>query len=311
MLGANNGKLYGSPTTATHGSVDSLLAMPTATYDFELLSTEPTSYFDATQMVSAAEPVSQSMGYFDSSLAAVAEDGDFTTLEGWSIPSATTDFFLPADLPLSAATYTSDYAQPLSHSGESAYLSAPGLTAPSSGSQSEVGDHGLVLEADIASAHTDEPITGFWKDTVQFRDSYRVNSGAEYAYNGDVKGEMGLAGYVEAMAAARHASDATVVPTTSATPLEQVNVGHMQNLAALKGSRLAAATGGLMGASSVSLSSLESSSAGSTPVDGEWGPGAGEPEGILIPAGIEDAPRHEDWLYSGREMRGQDYFWLS
>lgn len=199
---------------------------------------------------SADALLSQSTWY-DNSLTTVAENStDFVTSptgfygdNEWNIPSATSDFFSPSDLPLSATQST--FAQAVSHSGESAYQSVPGLTASSSGAQSEIdgptGNNNL------------EAFPGFWTGTVTHREStpQSVSNNATFAFPSSVPNFE--AGFKPTSSPRRHrqtysggshhnssGSGSTTVPGDFGLN-GNVNIGHLQNLASLKSAREAAA----------------------------------------------------------------------
>ncbi|KAF2837480.1 hypothetical protein M501DRAFT_168635 [Patellaria atrata CBS 101060] len=69
------------------------------------------------------------------------------------------------DLPLDPNKLSNSIEKPISHSGESNFYSVPGLTAPSSGSQSEIGDQPFFADNEVRT-HPSRGVESFsWDDT--------------------------------------------------------------------------------------------------------------------------------------------------
>jgi len=240
----------------------------------------------------SAEALSVSTGWFDSSLSTVNEaPGEFSTSPNgifgdadWSIPSATSDFFLPEHLPL---TQLSDL-QTVSHSGESNYQSAPGLTASSSGAQSEAGDPTDTKRTEVFPQ---------WSGTVQILDSYRLSSAStttDYAFPQSLPAFDSALKQKQKQTQTRHRqtyssgsnshhhshhlSDSTTVPDDHLATTG-VNIGHLQNLETLKNHRDALSASQ---SSSPEYPSLAESEIGS----------------ISIPASLDEASINDDWYFN-------------
>ena len=233
-----------------------------------------------------ADMLSSTMPWFDSGLPAVAEGAeDFpnmystsaTGMSDWewnNIPSATTEFFSPSDLPLvpDPNQYNPDYAQPISHSGESSYQSAPGLTASSSGAQSEVA---FPIDSDVS----------YWNDNLVVRQSYEnqpeIGNGFSFPIANmetpnisQQGGKSPIDDYPFSGPPSSHTqklSDSTNVPDGSATADDTgVNAGHLANLASLSSSQPLADS-----FENADISNLDA-----------------EPGSIMIPVGSDDADNY-------------------
>jgi hypothetical protein len=267
----------------------------------------------------SADALSTSMGWYDGSILTTVAEGpdDFSTSPtgifdfkdaDWSgIPSATSDFFSPSDLPL--VTSQPDLSQPISHSGESNYQSAPALTASSSGAQSEIGEPSLGEQ---------ESMPSLWSGTVQFRETnplrsvplmqdfgFPAFSQSMTSFEG-LKRKPGQSRHRQTYSAgsnshrhAHHLSDSTDSTTVADeyAPTSGVNIGHLQNLASLKKAREAAAF----------------SSSRSSPTY----PPVNETElrSISIPAGDEDRAI-DDWYFPLGDVppastQSTDFAWLA
>jgi hypothetical protein len=238
-------------------STDDLNGFPSAGFDngfdFSCFSNDVSSA-DASQLfrTTSADALSSQSGWYDNTLSTVAEaPSDFVTSpigmyseNEWNIPSATSDYFSPADLPLNMSQ--SNFSQTISHSGESNYQSVPGLTASSSGAQSEID--GPTGNGKL------EAFPAFWSGIVQFRESTPVSgarSGNVFAFPSSVPNFE--ANFKPTSSPRRHrqtysggsnhtpnSSGSTTVPGDFGLNAT-VNIGHLQNLATLKNAREAAA----------------------------------------------------------------------
>jgi hypothetical protein len=249
----------------------------------------------------SADVLSTSMGWYDSSVLTTVAEGpddfsasptgifDFKDAEWSSIPSAASDFFSPSDLPL--VTSQPDLSQPISHSGESNYQSAPALTASSSGAQSEIGEPSFPAESE------QENFPSYWSGTVQFRETNPLSAAPllqDYGFPAfsqsltsfeGLKRKPGQSRHRQTYSAGSHShrhvahlSSSTDSTTVADSPNSGVNIGHLQNLASLKQAREAAA-----------FSSSRSSPTYS-PVNET------ELRSISIPAGDEDRAI-DDWYF--------------
>jgi hypothetical protein len=256
LFNSNSSRMYGMDLPAM--SADNLTGLSSAGFDagfdFGNCFNNDVNSGDVGQLfrTTSADAISSQSGWYDSTLSTVAEaPGDFVTsptgLYGdndWNIPSATSDFFSPSDLPLSASQ--SSFSQTISHSGESNYQSVPGLTASSSGAQSEID--GPAATGNI------EPFPAFWTGTVQFRECTPVSGASNRkAFNFATSVPNFEAGFKPTSSPRRHrqtysagsnhshnGSGSTTVPGDFDLGTN-VNIGHLQNLATLKSAREAAA----------------------------------------------------------------------
>lgn len=188
---------------------------------------------------------SQSMWY-ENPLGTVAESpNDFTTSptgvyseNEWNIPSATSDFFSPSDLPLSATS--TEFVQTISQSGESTQHSLPGLTASSSGAQSEI---------DGPSGNgTLEAFPAYWSHTVPFRES-TPTAGFTFpssvpTFDANFKPTSSPRRHRQTYSGGsqhNHNSSGSTTISGDAGWQSAVNIGHLQNLAVLKSAKDAAA----------------------------------------------------------------------
>jgi len=262
----------------------------------------------------SADMLASSMTWYDTSLPAVAEGNEdlslmpstsITGMSDWewnNIPSATTEYFSPSDLPLvSDPSQAADYAQPISHSGESNYQSAPGLTASSSGAQSEAG---FPMES-----QPNDVMNGYWNDTVVFRpQSYdsQADIGNGFSFpianmetpsiGGQRKSQSPIDDFPFSGPPSSHThsiSDSTTVPDATVTPDNTgINAGHLANLASLSSSQTL----------------IEAFDNADISID------AAEPGSIMIPVGTDD-PAEGYWNFptnpptTGSEQAGQ-YAWL-
>lgn len=264
LLFSGSSRMYGmdQPTL----SVDTLDPLPSAgfdacssAYDYNNFFSAATSPGEVGQLfrTTSADALSSQTGWYDSSLTTVSETpGDFVTSplglfnetneNDWSIPSATSDFFSPSDLPLTRSQ--TEFSQTVSHSGESNYQSVPGLTASSSGAQSEID--GPTGKGNVDAFPT------YWTDTVQFRESTPL-SGPPTSNGFAFPSSMPTfdAAFKPTSSPRRHrqtysggshhhahnTSDSTTVPVDYGFDEQPVNVGHLQNLATLRNAREAAA----------------------------------------------------------------------
>jgi len=312
LLNGNSNKLYTS--AGAQISADDLRLTSQAVYtnfDIETIETMLANASGSSGNVSedelprttGADMLSSTMPWFDSGLPAVAEGAeDFpnmcsasaTGVSDWewnNIPSATTEFFSPSDLPLvpDPNQCNPDYAQPISHSGESSYQSAPGLTASSSGAQSEVAF----------------PIDSYWNDNLVVRQSYDnqpdIGNGFSFPIANMETPSMTQPGskspiddYTFCSPPSSHThklSDSTAVPDGSATVDTGVNAGHLANLASLSSSQTLTES-----FENADISNLDD-----------------QPGSIIIPVGSDDADGY--WNFptnppnTGADQAGQ-YAWL-
>jgi len=301
---ASGNKIYGTNYGAQL-SADNLHGQPSdfnpgfTAFDFQTLLGSDGGNSDGSQLsrTTSAEALSTQTSWFDSTLSTVAEaPGDFSTSPTgmfgdyadaeWNIPSATSDFFSPADLPL-VSSQASEFSQAISHSGESNYQSAPGLTASSSGAQSEIGEP--------TDSTRQEACPQFWSGTVQFRDSYRHSSASvanDYSFpqslptfDSNLKKKPTQSRHRQTYSSgsnshrhSHHLSDSTTVPDDHSLDAG-VNIGHLQNLATLKSAREAAA-----------LSARQSSPNYPQSTDSEL-------RSITIPASLEDGSLNDEWYF--------------
>lgn len=205
----------------------------------------------------SADMITTSMTWFESSLPAVAEGNEdlalmpstsITGMSDWewsNIPSATTEYFSPSDLPLVPDPgQLADYAQPISHSGESSYQSAPGLTASSSGAQSEAA-------FPVDNSQQTDILGGYWNDTIVFRpQSYdsQADIGNGFSFpianmettnmSSQRKSQSPINDFAFTPPTnhTHNLSDSTAVPDTN-TSDSGVNAGHLANLASLSSSQ--------------------------------------------------------------------------
>jgi hypothetical protein len=313
----DGGRFYGVGMGYAAQSEDNLLTSPfDSTFPdiYQSYSPELPESIDgdgsALTRTPSGEALSTSMSWYDPSLPTVTEalsdystspNGIFEFGDGdWNlpIPSATgTDFFSPSDLPL-VTSQPSDFSQPISHSGESNYQSAPALTASSSGTLSE-DEPAFPAESDA------DKVTSHWSGTVQFRNTAPVSQDFTFpqslpSFNGSIKRKPNRPRHRQTYSAGSnhmsHASgstDSTVHASDSG-----VNIGHLQNLESLKRAREAAA-----------FSSAQSSP--SYPPMNE-----SELRSITIPASIEDGSINDDWYFPISElpppsMTTTDFAWLA
>jgi hypothetical protein len=303
-LMSSSNKIYGN-NYAAQLSVDSIPFDFVNTEFPYLMGSEDGSTLSRT---TSAEVLSVSTGWFDSSLTTVTEaPGEFATSPSdlyfgadWNIPSTTSEFFSPSDLPLN--TSQADLGQTISHSGESNYQSAPPLTASSSGAQSEIG------EPSDPTGH--ESFPQFWSGTVGIRDSYPLSSSSaanDYGfpqslptYDTGLKKKPKLTRHRKTYSSgsnthchSHHSSDSTTVPDDLAST-NGVNIGHLANLAAVEDYKVA-------------LSANQSVSPEYPPI------GDSEIGSISIPASLDDAPIRDDWYFleaNQAEPQSRDYSWL-
>ncbi|KAE9985144.1 hypothetical protein EG327_004812 [Venturia inaequalis] len=296
LLSTSN-KTYGANYTAQL-SADSIHNYTELDYNPFLFGSEDGSA-SVLSRTTSAEALSVATGWFDSSLTTVTEVPDFPTSPNhlyfdnetdWNIPSATTDFFSPSDLPL--VSQAPDSIQTISLSGESNYQSAPPLTASSSGAQSESGEPLDSGRPDI--------FPNFWSGTVDVRDSYPLAGAVDYgfpqslpAYDSGLKQKPKPIRHRQTYSSgsnsrhAHHLSDQTTVPD-NVSSLAGVNIGHLQNLAYSD------------------HSANQSASPEYPPADGDFG-------AISIPAGIDDSTYRDNWYLSVNpavESDSKDYSWL-
>ena len=255
LFNNNAGKMYGMDNIAI--SSDNLTGFSPigfdAGFDYSKCFSNDATAADTTQLfrTTSADAIASQSGWYENPLGTVAENpGDFVTsptgLYGeneWNIPSATSDFFSPSDLPLSATQ--TNFAQSISQSGESAYQSLPGLTASSSGAQSEID--GPTGNGKL------EPFPSFWTGTVPFRESTPATSNGNNAFAFPSSVPSFDATFKPTSSPRRHrqtysgsshhthnGSGSTTVPGDFGYNAN-VNIGHLQNLATLKSAREAAA----------------------------------------------------------------------
>jgi len=289
------------------------------TFDLEALLGNPSAssgspFEEELSQTTSAEMLTSSIPWYDNSLPAVAEGNEdlslmpstsVTGMSDWewnSIPSTTTEFFSPSDLPLvSDPSQEADYAQPISHSGESNYQGAPGLTTSSSGAQSEAG---FPMEN-----QSNEVMNGYWNDTVVFRpQSYdsqaEIGNGFSFpianmenpSIGGQRKSQSPIDDFSFSGPPSSHThslSDSTTVPDATVTPDNSgINAGHLANLASLSSSQTL----------------TEAFDNADLTLD------AAEPGSIMIPVGTDD-PAEGYWNFpanpptTGSEQAGQ-YAWL-
>lgn len=296
LLSTSN-KTYGA-NYAAQLSADSIQNYTDLDYNPFLFGSEDGSG-SALSRTTSAEALSVSTGWFDSSLSTVTEIPDFSTSPNalyfenetdWNIPSATSDFFSPSDLPL--VSQATESIQTISLSGESNYQSAPPLTASSSGAQSEIGEP-------LDSTRPDA-FPNFWSGTVGIRESYPLTK-VDYgfpkslpAYDSGLKKKPKLIRHRQTYSSgsntyrhSHHLSDSTTVPD-DVSSLAGVNIGHLQNLAYSD------------------HSANQSASPEYPPVGSEFG-------AISIPAGIDDSSYRDDWYLGADpavEPDSKDYSWL-
>lgn len=255
LLFNNAGKMYGMDNFAmSSDNVNSFSPVDfNAGFDYSKCFSSDAIGADATQLfrTTSADGLASQSTWFENPLGTVAENpGDFVTSptglyseNEWNIPSATSDFFSSDCLPLSATQ--TNFAQTISHSGESAYQSLPGLTASSSGAQSEIdGPTGTgKLEA----------FPSFWTGTVPFRESTPATSAGNNAFAFPSSVPSFEPSFKPTSSPRRHrqtysggshhthnGSGSTTVPGDFGYNAN-VNIGHLQNLATLKSAREAAA----------------------------------------------------------------------
>ena len=187
LLSSENGNRVYNTTPNVQDSAESLdipiIAGDIPSFDVKLLPTDMPLSPGNVSSENLATDSAAVLSWYDSTMNTAADSTadflaspNFCTMSEleWGIPSASSEFFSPADLPLNSNPSYSEYVQPVSHSGESNYQSAPGLTAPSSGTPSETGE---------TAYHADqESSTGFWTDNVTFRepDPYRMSQASIY-----------------------------------------------------------------------------------------------------------------------------------
>ncbi|TID20763.1 Copper fist DNA-binding protein [Venturia nashicola] len=297
LLSTSN-KTYGA-NYASQLSADSVNNYTELDYNPFLLGSEDGSG-SVLSRTTSAEALSVTTGWFDSSLTTVTEIPDFSTSPShvyfdndadWNIPSATTDFFSPSDLPL--ISQVPDSFQTISLSGESNYQSAPPLTASSSGAQSEIGEP--------LDSGCPDIFPNFWSGTVGIRDSWHSAGSIEYGIprslpscDSGLKQKPKLIRHRQTYSSgsisryAHHLSDQTTVPD-NVPSLAGINIGHLQNLAYSD------------------HSATQSASPEYPPVlDGDFG-------AISIPAGIDDSSYRDDWylgMNSTNETDSKEYSWL-
>ena len=295
----SNNKLYTS--VGAQISADDLRLSPQAAYanfDIETMLANASGSSgnvseDELPCTTSADMLSSTMPWFDSALPAVAEGAeDFpnmcsasvTGVSDWewnNIPSATTEFFSPSDLPLvpDPNQCNPDYAQPISHSGESNYQSAPGLTASSSGAQSEVA---FPIDTNNASAPIDNDVLNrYWNDSLAVRQPYDnqpdIGNGFSFSIANmetpgmnqrGSKSPIDDYGFCSPPSSHTHKlSDSTAVRDGSTTADTGVNAGHLANLASLSSSQTLTDT-----FENTDISNLDA-----------------EPGSIMIPVGSDDA----------------------
>ncbi|KAK3077809.1 hypothetical protein LTS18_009200, partial [Coniosporium uncinatum] len=188
-----NGGIYTNPGMAQR-SVDSLLlggmnnpgSTPFASQNLHLYSQPTTgitdSQFNPSTTLPLQSPTQEQWPWssefpttgFGDTTASPAETY-FNADDPWGIPSAgTMPSFSPADLPLHPDKFSAGPTtqRPISHCGESNIQSAPALTAPSSGTQSEAGGE-PALFIDNAGHSTN------WTDLLAHRnrpEDYRLST---------------------------------------------------------------------------------------------------------------------------------------
>lgn len=256
LFNTNSSRMYGMDMSAM--SADNLTGFSSngfdASFDYSKCFSNDATSSDPAQLyrTTSADALSGQTTWYDNPLSTVAENStDFVTSptgmygeNEWNIPSATSDFFSPSDLPLSATSAT--FAQQaISHSGESAYQSLPGLTASSSGAQSEID--GPTGNGKL------EAFPAFWSGTVPFRESTPVSGSSNNAFafpssvpnfDPSFKPTSSPRRHRQTYSGGSHhvhnGSASTTVPGDFGFN-SNVNIGHLQNLATLKSAREAAA----------------------------------------------------------------------
>lgn len=318
LLNSSNNKVYNTGG-ARLSAEDLRLSSQSSTftsYDIESLlgntsGSSGSPFEEELVQTTSAEMLATSMGWFENTLPAVAEGNEdlstmpstaVTGMSEWewnNIPSATTEFFSPSDLPLVPdPSQIADYAQPISHSGESNYQSAPGLTTSSSGAQSEAA-------FPMESSQPNDVMTGYWNDNLVFRpQSYDsqadISNGFAFALaNMETvnKSQSPMSDFSFTASPTSHThslSSSTAVPDTSATADNTgVNAGHLANLASLSPSQTLTEP-----YDTTDINSIDAAEHGS----------------IMIPVGADD-PTDGYWNFpantptSGAEQAGQ-YAWL-
>jgi hypothetical protein len=248
LFNGNSGKIYGMDLLAM--SSDNLACFsPTnfdSGFDYSQYFGNDVTTSDTAQIfrtTSADALYSQSIWY-ENPLGTVAESpSDLTTSptglyceNEWNIPSATSDFFSPSDLPLSARS--TGFVQTISQSGESTQHSLPGLTASSSGAQSEID--GPAGNGNL------EAFPAYWSSTVPFRESTPTASFAFPSsvptFDANFKPTSSPRRHRQTYSGGAHhnGSGSTTTPGDVAYK-SKVNIGHLQNLAVLKSAQEAAA----------------------------------------------------------------------
>ncbi|QDS71914.1 hypothetical protein FKW77_000458 [Venturia effusa] len=300
LLSTSN-KTYGA-NHADQLSADSINNYADLDYNHFLIGSEDGSGSVLSETTSV-EALSVTTSWFDSSLTTVSEIPDFSISPShlsldhdtnWNIPSATIDFFSPADLPL--VTQVPDSIQTISLSGESNYQNAPPLTASSSGAQSEIGEPLDPGRPDVFPNH--------WSGTVGIRDSFPMAGSVDYglpqslpAYDSGLKPKPKLMHHRQTCSSgsnsrhAHHLSDQTAVPD-NVFSLAGVNLGHLQNLA--------------YSDHAANRSANQSASPEYPPIDSDFG-------AISIPAGIDDSTYRDDWYLGANpavDPDSKDYSWL-
>jgi hypothetical protein len=265
LFNSSNSKLYntGGAQLSAEDLRLSSQAPPFTPFDAEKLWGIPSGssgspFEEELVQTTSADMMATSMAWFENTLPAVAEGNEDLTLipstsvtgmSDWewnNIPSATTEYFSPSDLPLVPdPSQFADYAQPISHSGESSYQSAPALTASSSGAQSEAA-------FPMESSQTNDVLGGYWNDTVAFRpQSYDSQADIGNGFSFPIanmetpnmstqrKSQSPIDDFAFAAPPTHthNLSDSTAVPdSTTTTPDSGINAGHLANLASLSSS---------------------------------------------------------------------------
>lgn len=319
LLNGNSNKFYTS--AGAQISADDLRLSSQAAYTAFDIETMLANASGSSGNVSEDElprTTSSTMSWFDSGLPAVAEGAeDFqnmcsasaTGVSDWewnNIPSATTEFFSPSDLPLvpDRNQCNPDYAQPISHSGESSYQSAPGLTASSSGAQSEVA---FPIDPNTASIPIDgDVLNSYWNDNLVVRQPFdnqaEIGNGFSFPIANmetpsinQQGGKSPIDDYPFCSPPSSHThklSNSTAVPDGSTSSDDTgVNAGHLANLASLSSSQTLADS-----FENADISNLDA-----------------EPGSIMIPVGSDDTDGY--WNFptnppnTGADQAGQ-YAWL-
>jgi hypothetical protein len=244
----NPGRAYGMEVPAL--STDNLNGLPSATFDANFDFSQCFSNDAALFRTTSADALSAQSTWFDNPLGTVAENPNaFVTSptgiygeNDWNIPSATSDFFSPSDLPLSSTQ--DNFPQSISLSGESNHQSVPGLTASSSGAQSEI---------DGPTGGNKEPFPSFWTGNVAYRESTPASSASNNVFAFPSSVPNFEAGFKPTSSPRRHrqtysggshhahnGSGSTTVPGDFGYT-GGINIGHLQNLASLKSAQEAAA----------------------------------------------------------------------